>query len=80
VFVIGFAWFTRDYLRRVDELDLLDNLWAALFGFFFYFTAFPLWNSLATFDLAPAVDNWLLWTATTIVMFAAYCLRKMGLR
>lgn len=80
LFAIGFAWFTRDYLKRIDELDLMDNLWAALFGFFFYFTAFPIWNSLAAFELAPAVDNWLLWIATTIVMFAAYCLRKLGLR
>lgn len=80
LFVIGFAWFTRDYLRRVDELDLLDNLWASLVGFFFYFAAFPVWNSLAQFGLAPPVDGWLLWGGSAIVMLITYFLRKLGLR
>lgn len=79
-FVIGFAWFTRDYLRRIDELDLMDNLWACMIGFFFYYVTFPVWNSLAQFDLAPPVHNWTLWIGTTIVMFAAYALRKLGFR
>lgn len=76
----GFVWFTRDYLRRIDELDLMDNLWACMIGFFFYYVTFPVWNSLASFDLAPPVDNWVLWIGTTIVMFAAYALRKLGFR
>lgn len=79
-FVLAFTWFTRDYLRRVDELDLLDNLWAGLFGFSFYFVSFPVWNGLHQFGLAPPVDGWLLWSGSTIAMFAAYCVRKLGLR
>lgn len=78
--VAGFAWFLRDYLRRIDELDLMDNLWACLIGFFFYYVAFPIWNSLAAFNLAPTVNDWWLWIATTIVMFAAYGFRKLGFR
>lgn len=78
--VAGFLWFMRDYLRRVDELDLQDNLWSGLVGFTFYYVAFPVWNTLAAYDLAPAVDNWTLWISTTIVMFVAYLLRKAGIR
>ena len=80
VLIAGFLWFMRDYLRRVDELDLLDNLWAGLIGFTFYYLAFPVWNLLESFDLAPPVNNWWLWIGTTIVMFAAYLLRKAGVR
>lgn len=80
VLVGAFVWFMRDYLRRVDELDRLDNLWAGLIGFTFYYVAFPVWNLLENFDLAPPVENWALWTGTTIVMFGAYLARKLGYR
>lgn len=80
VFLLAFTWFTRDYLRRVDEFDLLDNLWAGLIGFYVFFAGFPIWNSLHQFGLAPPVDNWLLWGGTTTAMFLAYFVRKLGLR
>lgn len=78
--VVGFLWFTRDYLRRVDELDLLDNLWAGFAGFVVYYVAFPIWSLLHGFGLAPPVDGWWLWIGSAIAVFAAYCVRKLGLR
>lgn len=78
--VIGFAWFTRDYYRRVDELDLLDNLWAALVAIYFYVCALPVWFVLQDAGLAPEPDHWIIWGGTMIVMLVTYGVRKLGWR
>lgn len=64
----------------MDEVDRLDNLWAGLIGFTAFYVAFPVWNALAAFDLAPPVDVWTLWIGTTIVMLGTYLYRKVALR
>ena len=75
-----FLWFTVAYIRRVDELDLLDNLWAGLIGLYFYLVAFPIWNTLASFELSPPVDHWVIYFGTAIVMFLGYGARKLHWR
>ncbi|MGB3796347.1 MAG: hypothetical protein WA957_08585 [Alteraurantiacibacter sp.] len=76
----SFTWFTWSYFRRIDELDLLDNLWAALVAFYFYFVAMPSWWLFHDVGLAPEVDHLAIYFATAVVMFATYVLRKLGLR
>ncbi|WP_120078603.1 hypothetical protein [Aurantiacibacter odishensis] len=80
VALVSFTWFTWSYFRRVDELDLLDNLWASLIAFYFYFVAMPSWWLFHDLGLAPEVDHIAIYFATAVVMFAAYGLRKLGLR
>jgi len=76
----GFVCFTWEYLRRVDELDLLDNLWACLVGFYFYIVAMPSWYLFEDLGLAPAVNHLVIYAATFGASVVAYIFRKLGLR
>ncbi len=76
----AFGWFTWEYFRRVDELDLMDNLWAGIIGFYFYFVAAPSWWLFHDIGLVRAPDQIAIYVATVFVMFATYGLRKLGLR
>lgn len=76
----GFTWFTRDYLRRIDELDLLDNLWACLIGFYCYIVALPSWYFLHDIGLVPEPDQYIIYAAILIVTTLAYLFRKLGWR
>ncbi len=80
VALAGFGWFTWEYFRRVDELDLMDNLWAGIIGFYFYMVAFPSWLMFHDIGLVREPDQVVIYLATVFVMFAAYGLRKLGLR
>jgi hypothetical protein len=76
----GFCWFSYDYFRRVDELDLADNLWASLFGLYFYICALPCWTFLYDAQLAPEPNNWAIYIATFAFTFIVYSIRKLGWR
>ncbi|QZH74852.1 MAG: hypothetical protein JY451_14570 [Erythrobacter sp.] len=80
VALAGFSWFTWEYFRRVDELDLMDNLWAAIIAFYFYVLAMPSWWLFNDLGLAPEPDHIVIYFSTVLVMFIAYGLRKLGLR
>jgi hypothetical protein len=80
VAMAGFGWFTLEYFRRVDELDLMDNLWAAIIAFYFYVVVAPSWWMFHDLGLLGEPDQILIYFATVIVMFIAYGLRKLGLR
>lgn len=74
------GWFTHDYFRRIDELDLMDNLWAHLFGFYAGIALFGGWYffadlGLTSYPTAPAIM-----LAMLLFTFAAYGARKLGLR
>lgn len=78
--VAGLIWFTRDYFNRVDELDLMDNLWAHLYGMYGGLIVFGIWYFLADLGLVeyPIAGAALL--VMLLITFAAYGLRKLGLR
>ena len=78
--VIGLAIFSVVYFRRIDEVDLADNLWASLIGLYFYGAAFPAWEFLNTIGSLPPVHGWGLWGATMVVALLAYVARRTGLR
>lgn len=76
----GFIWFTRDYFRRVDELDLMDNLWAHLIGFYGILIIFGGWYFLWELSLLGKPDALLVIIGGLLINFGAYGLRKLGLR
>ena len=78
--VAAMIWFTRDYFRRIDELDLLDNLWASTIGLYFYIIAYALWFIVADAELVGEPHSFGLFIATLGVTLGAYLLRKLGLR
>jgi Na+-driven multidrug efflux pump len=73
----GFVLFTRGYFRRVDELDVQDNLWASLIGLYFYLAALPCWMLLHKVGQLPPPDHWILWGATFLSACIAYGWRKL---
>ena len=77
---LALIWFTWDYFRRVDELDLMDNLWSHLIGQYAAGLTFMGWYLLGELGITTYP------TAVGIVFvmigstFVAYGLRKLGLR
>jgi hypothetical protein len=80
VAVASFAWFTWEYFRRVDELDVLDNLWCCLFSLYVYMVAFPSWWLFHDLGLAPEVNHVAIYLATLGIGAIVYIARKLGLR
>ncbi|WP_338244981.1 hypothetical protein [Aurantiacibacter hainanensis] len=78
--LVSFTWFTWGYFRRVDELDVMDNLWAGMIGLYFYCVGLPTWLAFAHIGIAPPMDDVLLYVAVAVVTGIAYGLRKLGLR
>ncbi|MFB0611463.1 hypothetical protein [Aurantiacibacter poecillastricola] len=76
----GFAWFTVEYFRRVDELDVMDNLWASLVALYFYLVALPSWWLFHDMELVPEVNHVAIYLATAAAYFIIYGVRKLGLR
>jgi DNA-binding XRE family transcriptional regulator len=77
--VIGFVWFTRDYFRRVDELDLLDNLWASTIALYTFFAAAGSWLILYEVGIAPPPEVEVLSIFTFAALLIAYAAHKIGL-
>lgn len=75
-----FVWFCRDYFRRIDELDLLDNLWASTIGLYGYVVVFGTWYLFHDVGIAPAPDQIVIMLATLAIATAAYLARKAGWR
>ena len=78
--LVAFLLFSIDYTRRIDELDLLDNLWAAHWAFMFYLIGYPTWDYFSRIGMAPPPDHLILWLSTAGVLLVVYVARKLGLR
>ena len=75
-----FVWFCRDYFRRIDELDLMDNLWASTIGLYGYVVVFGTWYLFHDVGIAPAPDQMAIMLSTLAIATLAYLARKAGLR
>ncbi len=78
--VVAGIWFTRDYFRRIDELDLLDNLWASTTALYAFFITAGSWYILHDTGLAPEPDFAATALFTFAVLIIAYAARKLGWR
>ena len=78
--VVAFVWFARDYVRRIDELDLMDNFWAAVVGIHFYIVAMPSWQLFHNAGMTDAPNQYIIYLATIAVMVVTYFARKLGWR
>lgn len=73
----AFIRYTVAYFRRIDELDLLDNLWSSLIGLYAVLAGYPIWQVLHQVRQLPepnAHGMWLIAMASTV---AAYGWRKL---
>ncbi len=68
------------YLVEIDEVDLLDNLWASTAGFYIYAMLYPSWLALATVKAAPPVNHLAIFAASIVGGTLAYLYRKWRAR
>ena len=80
VMTVIFVWFSRDYFRRIDELDLLDNLWASTIGFYVYVVLFGSWYFFADLGLAPPMNHFIIFFVSFGALSLAYLARRLGFR
>lgn len=78
--VVAMIWFTRDYFRRIDELDLIDNLWASTIGLYVFVIAYSSWFVFDLAGLGSEPDSKTLFVIVLIATGIAYGLRKLGWR
>lgn len=71
---------TSLFVRVIDEVELLDNLWGSAAGFYAYVILFPAWWLLAATGVAPPVDHWLVFIASSLVATGIYGWRKWRAR
>jgi hypothetical protein len=80
VVVAGFSWFTRDYFRRIDEVDLQDNLWANTFGFYTYLVTLGSWYLLHDIGMMAEPQQYIIFAISCSALVISYGIRKLGWR
>jgi len=68
------------FFVSVDELELADNLWGTLYGYYWYAILFPTWWALNKLGWVPMPDHWAIFISSMIVAGAVYLYRKWRLR
>lgn len=68
------------FFRSVDELELADNLWGSLFGFYAYALIFPAWWVAGELEFVPDPNQWAIYLTSMSVGIATYFYRKWRLR
>ena len=75
-----FAYFSWRFFVTVDEVELADNLWGSLIGFYAYAILFPAWWALHRLGTAPEPDDWAIFTVALVTALIAYAIRKWRAR
>ena len=74
------AFLSWRFFVSVDELEVADNLWGSLIGFYVYAILFPAWWALNQLNHAPEPDDWVIFGASVVTATAAYAYRKWRAR
>jgi hypothetical protein len=74
--MIAAAYGSWRFFQQVDELEIADNLWGSLVGFYIYALLFPTWWMLAKLERAPEPNDWIIYAASMIGGVAVYAYRK----
>jgi hypothetical protein len=77
---IAVAYGSWRYFDNVDELEVADNLWGSLIGFYAYAILFPLWWALWKLEKAPEPHDWTILAVAMVVSLLAYGIRKWRAR
>ena len=82
VIIVAFlaAYGSWRFFVSVDEVEVADNLWGSLIGFYWYAILFPAWWALNKIGRAPELDHWLIYGSSMVVALAAYFYRKWQTR
>ena len=64
------------FFVTVDELEVADNLWGSLIGFYAYALLFPTWWLLHQIGKAPEPHDWAIFIIAVTTSLVAYAVRK----
>ena len=70
------AYGSWKFFVSVDEVEVADNLWGSLIGFYAYAISFPAWWALWKIRLVGPPDQWLIYGVAMLTATAAYAYRK----
>ena len=68
------------FVRSIDEVELVDNLWASTVGFYVYAMLFPAWWVLHEASVMAEPNHWLIFAASLAGGGIAYLWRKWRAR
>lgn len=68
------------FFASVDELEVADNLWGSLVGFYAYGLLLPMWWALDKLGFVRPPDHWLIYGVSMITALAVYGYRKWRYR
>ena len=80
LFGLGAVYGSWRFFVTVDELELADNLWGSMIGFYVYGILFPCWWALSMLHRAPEPNQWVIYAASLLSGAAAYGYRKWSNR
>jgi hypothetical protein len=83
IVIVGLILFgiaTWRFLKAIDEVELVDNLWGSTASYYVYATLFPVWWALAKSGLVAAPNGWAIYFAALAGGMAVYGLRKWRAR
>ena len=78
--LIAFLYGSWRFFRAIDEVELVDNLWASTAAYYAYATLFPLWWVLAKIGVLPAPNDWAIYLIALGGGGAIYLWRKWRAR
>ena len=74
---IGVAYGSWRFFTSVDEVEIADNLWGSLVGFYLYAILFPSWWALHKLGQVPEPNDWAILFASMFTALAVYGYRKV---
>ncbi|APE28716.1 hypothetical protein BMF35_a1887 [Aurantiacibacter gangjinensis] len=78
--VAGFAWFSVEYFRRVDELEIAHQLWAGTIALYVYLFGAPSIWFFEDIGLLIGVPHYAIYLVTGATFILVYGWRRLGLR
>lgn len=76
LFAAAAAYGSWRFFVSVDEVEVADNLWGSLIGFYAYAISFPAWWALWKIRLVEEPNHWLIYGVAMLTATAAYAYRK----
>ena len=59
--IVLFSIACRHFIKAIDEVELLDNLWGSTAAYYIYATLFPAWWALSEAKVVAAPNHWLIY-------------------
>lgn len=73
----GVAYGSWRFFTDVDEVEVADNLWGSLIGFYLYAILFPAWWALNKLGQVPEPRDWVIFISSMAAALVVYAYRKV---